>query len=103
MLDLAQCRSPVSRWATTPLVRDKIGSMSPEVSDILRRALALPVEERAALANTLLDSLETATPSVQEAWDQEVARRIDDLKAGRSVTVAWETLHSELLAMVNER
>ena len=81
--------------------------MSPEVSDLLKRALALPVDERAALVNTLLDSLETTnesvTGSVQEAWDREVARRIEDLKTGKAVTVPWEQLHRELLAMVNER
>ena len=77
--------------------------MSAETSDLLRRALALPVEERAALANTLLDSLETADGEVQEAWDEEVSRRIDDLRAGKAVTVPWEELHRELLAMVNER
>jgi putative addiction module component (TIGR02574 family) len=77
--------------------------MSPEVPDLLKRALALSVDERAALANTLLDSLAGTDESVQEAWDQEVARRIEDLRAGKAVTVAWEELHRELLAMVNER
>jgi putative addiction module component (TIGR02574 family) len=77
--------------------------MSPEISDLLRRALALPDEERAALANTLLESLEGADESVQEAWDKEVARRIEDLRAGKAVTVPWEELHRDLLAMVNER
>jgi putative addiction module component (TIGR02574 family) len=79
--------------------------MSPEVSDLLKRALALPVDERAALANTLLDTLVSTNESVSvhEAWDAEVARRIEDLKAGRAVTVPWEELHRELLAMVNER
>jgi putative addiction module component (TIGR02574 family) len=77
--------------------------MSPEGSDLLKRALALPVEERAALAHTLLDSLETPNQSVEEAWDEEVVRRIEDLKAGRSVSVPWEQLHRELMAMVNER
>ena len=81
--------------------------MSPEVSDLLKRALALPVDERASLANTLLDTLdgtnESVPVSVSEAWDAEVARRIEDLKAGRAVTVPWEELHRELLAMVNER
>ncbi|MBV8053314.1 MAG: addiction module protein [Acidobacteriaceae bacterium] len=76
--------------------------MSPEVSDLLKRALALPAEERAALANTLLDSLEASDPSVEAAWNEEVARRIADLKSGRAVTVAWEQLHRELLAMENE-
>jgi len=77
--------------------------MSPEVSDLLKRALALPVDERAALANTLLDSLEATNQSVEEAWDEEVARRMEALKAGKAVTVPWEELHRELLAMVNER
>jgi putative addiction module component (TIGR02574 family) len=76
--------------------------MSPEISELLKRALALPVDERAALANTLLDSLETTNESVQEAWDEEVARRIKDLNAGKAITVAWEDLHRELLAMVND-
>ncbi len=77
--------------------------MSPETSNLLKRALALPSDERAALANTLLDSLEASNQSVQEAWDEEVARRIEDLKAGKAVTVPWEQLHRELLAMVNGR
>ena len=77
--------------------------MSPEISDLLKRALALSVDERAALAHTLLDSLEITDETVQEAWDDEVARRIGDLKAGKAVTVPWEQLHRELLAMVNER
>ncbi len=79
--------------------------MSPEVSDLLKRALALPADERAALANTLLDTLDGTNESVsiQEACNAEVARRIQDLKAGKAVTVPWEELHRELLAMVNER
>jgi putative addiction module component (TIGR02574 family) len=76
--------------------------MNPEISDLLKRALALPVDERAALANTLLDTLGSTNESVQEAWDAEVARRIEDLKAGKAVTVPWQELHRELLAMVNE-
>jgi putative addiction module component (TIGR02574 family) len=77
--------------------------MNPEVSDLLKRALALPPDERTALANTLLDSLEAADESVQAAWDEEVARRMQDLQAGKAVTVPWEELHQELLAMLNER
>jgi putative addiction module component (TIGR02574 family) len=77
--------------------------MSPETSNLLKRALALPADERAALANTLLDSLEVVDESVEDAWDKEVARRMEDLKAGKAVTVPWEELHRELLARVNER
>ena len=77
--------------------------MSPEVSELLKRAISLPVEERAALANTLLDSIEPVQESVEEAWDKEVARRMNDLEAGRAVTVPWEELRQQLLATLNER
>lgn len=77
--------------------------VNPEVSDLIKRALALPTEQRAALANALLDSLEPNDESVQEAWDREVERRMEDLKAGRAVTVPWEELRRELLAKVDGR
>jgi hypothetical protein len=38
-----------------------------------------------------------------KAWDAEVARRSEDLKVGKAVTVPCEELHRELLGMVNER
>lgn len=38
--------------------------------------------------------------SIEEAWEKEVARRMADWKAGKAVTVPWEQLHRELLAMV---
>ena len=77
--------------------------MSPDVSELLKQALSLPVDERAALANTLLDSLGQVDHSVQEAWDEEVARRMQDLDAGRAVTVPWEELRQQLLATLNDR
>jgi len=77
--------------------------MRSEITDLLKRALVLSPDERPALANTLLDSLDSTDDSVQEAWDKEVVRPIEDLKAGRAVTVQWEELHRELLAMVNGR
>jgi len=77
--------------------------MSPEVFALLKRALALPPDERAVLANSLFDSLDAPDASVEAAWDEEVARRIGDLKAGRAVTVSWQELQSELHAMMNER
>jgi putative addiction module component (TIGR02574 family) len=87
----------------TLAVERRIIAMSPEVSDLLKRALSLPVDERAALANTLLDSLEQMDESVQEAWDKEVARRVKDLEAGKAVTVPWEELRRKLLTMADER
>jgi hypothetical protein len=40
--------------------------------------------------------------SIEEAWDKEVARRMEEVKQGKAVTVPWEQLHRELLAIVNK-
>jgi putative addiction module component (TIGR02574 family) len=76
--------------------------MSAETTEILKRALALLSDERAALANTLLDSLTLPDQSVEEAWDKEVTRRMEGLDAGKAVTVPWEQIHRELLAALSE-
>jgi uncharacterized protein YheU (UPF0270 family) len=47
-----------------------------------------------------LDGLEHADESDQAAWDEEVARRMRDLQAGKAVIVPWKQLHQELLAMI---
>ena len=77
--------------------------MSLELSKLLKQALTLPVDERAALANSLHESLTESSDWVEQAWHDEVVRRIADLKAGKTATVPWEQLHRELLAIVNER
>jgi len=76
--------------------------MSPELIALLKQALALPVDERAALANILLDSIENVGQGKQADWDHEVARRIEDLKLGKAITVPWEELHRELRANADE-
>ncbi len=48
-----------------------------EANDLLKRALELPSEERASLAGSLLHSLDTTLDaSAEEAWNDEIARRI---------------------------
>lgn len=58
--------------------------------DIFNGALNLPPEERAELAQRLLDSLddggalsETDQRAVDEAWDLELERRVMELREGR--------------------
>jgi Putative addiction module component len=50
--------------------------MSEEAVELLKRALTLPLEERAELASSLIDSLGlTASEDVEAAWQEEIARR----------------------------
>jgi len=78
--------------------------MVPELSDILKKALELPQEARAALAGSLLESLdETVDPSAEEAWALEIARRLDDLDSGKAKTVPWAEVRRQMSSLLNER
>ena len=78
--------------------------MTPEVSDILKKALALPPEARAALAGSLLESLDdTVDASVEEAWSQEIARRIAELDSGKVKPVPWAEARRQITALLSGR
>ena len=56
--------------------------MTQQASELLQKALSLSEEERAELACSLIDSLdEKVDPGAQEAWDEEIARRIHEIPA----------------------
>jgi putative addiction module component (TIGR02574 family) len=64
--------------------------MSEEAIELLKRALTLPLEERAELASSLMESLDLIQDEDAEAaWQEEIARRIEDLRTGRVKTVPW--------------
>lgn len=78
--------------------------MTEEVSELLKKALALPSEARAALAGSLLESLEdTVDASVEEAWSQEIARRIKELDSGKVKSVPWAEARRQIAAILNGR
>ena len=67
--------------------------------DILKQALALPSEERAALAASLLDSLDAdVDEDADAAWAIEVNRRVTALDAGAVKTIAWAEVRRRLAA-----
>ena len=67
--------------------------------DILKEALALPSEQRAALAASLLDSLDTDVDEDPDAaWAIEVNRRVTELDAGVVKTIAWAEVRRRLAA-----
>jgi len=73
--------------------------MTRETSELLKKALTLPVEERGELAGSLLESLDAQADEVAEAeWNREIARRIEELDSGRAKTVRWEESRRWMLA-----
>jgi putative addiction module component (TIGR02574 family) len=58
-------------------------------NDLFSQALALPVPERAALAQQLLHSLEPEDPDAEEAWAEEIQARSDALHRGELTVRDW--------------
>jgi putative addiction module component (TIGR02574 family) len=76
--------------------------MPTKLDTLSREALALPAAQRAALARTLIRSLdEDADPdaaAVGAAWDEEIARRIADVESGRVTARPDEIVLKEMRA-----
>ena len=71
--------------------------MSPELDELLKRAMALPPEDRAAMASSLIESLDEAVDEdVEAAWNEEIKRRVDDIRSGRVKTIPGEQVLREL-------
>jgi putative addiction module component (TIGR02574 family) len=74
--------------------------MSAEVSELLKKALALPPEARAALADSLLESLdeEPVDEGVEAAWSEEIKRRLEEIDSGKVQMIPFEEVRRRLAA-----
>ena len=71
--------------------------MTQEADELLKKALTLPANERANLAGSLIDSLEEADEtSAQDAWNDEIARRIEELDSGKAKTISWNEVRRRI-------
>ena len=57
---------------------------------ILQDALALPNDERLALAEELLDSVDAVHEELDEAWRAELLDRVRQVRSGEVELVSWE-------------
>jgi putative addiction module component (TIGR02574 family) len=70
-----------------------------DAAEILKDALALPSEARAALAGSLLDSLDgEVDEDAEAAWAIEVNRRVAELDSGAVKTIPWAEVRRRLAA-----
>lgn len=74
-------------------------------ADHLRRdALALPLDERAALAKDLLQSLDgDAEPGAERAWVEELDRRAQAVANGTATLVDWDDAERRITARLKAR
>ncbi len=78
----------LSRWSAR--------TMSSKGQRLLEEALALPAQERTDLATTLLESLDKG---VEDAWSEEIKRRVEDVESGNVKTVPWSEARKRILAV----
>ena len=58
--------------------------------ELLKEALKLPPAARAALAGSLIDSLDQEVDEGAEAeWEAEIERRLAELNSGRVMPIPW--------------
>ncbi len=70
--------------------------MSSLLTELSERALQLPPQERAQLAEGLLESLqEFSSPEVDAAWDAEILNRIGEYESGKAVLVPAADVFAE--------
>jgi putative addiction module component (TIGR02574 family) len=75
--------------------------MSTLVDELSARAKSLPAEDRARLAEELLDSLDSEVDSDAEAaWDREIERRVAEIEAGTVELVPAEDVHAEARRLI---
>jgi putative addiction module component (TIGR02574 family) len=78
--------------------------MNEDVAELLKKALALPPAARAALAGSLLESLDETVDDFAEAeWSAEIARRIQELDSGKVRPVAWADARRQIATILNGR
>jgi putative addiction module component (TIGR02574 family) len=76
--------------------------MTQDVVELLKKALALPPEARAALAGSLLESFDdTVDASAEENWSEEIARRIAELDSGKVKAIPWAEARKQVSAILN--
>lgn len=78
--------------------------MTEEASEILKKALALPTEARAAIAESLLESLDppSSDADVEGAWSEEIKRRLEDIDSGRVQLIPYEEVRRRLMARLSD-
>lgn len=78
--------------------------MKRAADEVLKDALKLPVEARAALVDSLLDSLDTAVdPDAEKLWQAEILRRAREIDEGSVQLVPWSELRSQLARETDDK
>jgi putative addiction module component (TIGR02574 family) len=77
-----------------------MAQMTPQVSEVLERALALSTQDRGLIIDRLIESLDEgcAEEGVEEAWAGEIKNRVDEIRAGKAEMIPGGEVRRRLAA-----
>lgn len=72
--------------------------LTPQVSEVLEKALALSTQARGLIIDRLIESLddEPAEEGVEAAWSDEIKRRVEEIQSGKVEMIPGEQVLKEL-------
>ena len=74
--------------------------MTPQVSEVLERALALSTQDRGLIIDRLIESLDDgpAEEGVEAAWAEEIKSRVDEIRSGKAEMISGDEVRRRLAA-----
>lgn len=76
--------------------------MNAQAAQLYEKALALPEADRAALAEKLYASVDQGfDPEVEEAWSEEIKRRMEEIDSGKVKMIPGEQVLQKLQAKLD--
>lgn len=71
--------------------------MKQDISVIVKEAMKLPPEARAALAGSLIDSLEESVDrDAEAAWEAEIISRLKEIDQGKVSLIPWAEARAKI-------
>lgn len=67
-----------------------------KTTDIMRELANLPLEERALIADGLLQTLNPTQPNIQQAWVKVAQQRLAEISAGQVKTISAENVFKRI-------
>ena len=75
-----------------------MSQLTPQASELLQKALNLSTQDRGTLIDRLIESLDEGAhdAGAEEAWSEEIKRRVDDVRSGRVTMIAGDEVRRRL-------
>jgi putative addiction module component (TIGR02574 family) len=78
--------------------------LTPQVSELLEKALALSTEDRGLIIDRLIESLDNEpAEEVEAAWSEEIKRRVEEIQSGKVEMIPGEEVDRRLARLSNSK